>query len=66
MTQTITRCDGITYERRTKKIKYDTKLQIRLANNDIEKLKQYEEEHNVKYTKLVRQLIEDFIKKECE
>lgn len=66
MTQTITRCDGITYERRTKEIKYDSKMQIRLANKDIEKLKQYAEEHNVKYTKLVRQLIEDFIKKECE
>lgn len=66
MTQLITRSDGITYERRTKKIKYDTKMQIRLANKDIEKLKQYAEEHNLKYTKLVRELIEDFVKKECK
>lgn len=66
MTQTITRCDGITYERRTKEINYDTKMQIRLANKDVEKLKQYAEEHNLKYTTLVRNLIEDFVEKECE
>lgn len=66
MTQTITRCDGITYERRTKAIKYDTKMQIRLANKDFEKLKQYAEEHNLKYTTLVRNLIENFVEKECE
>lgn len=66
MTQLITRSDGITYERRTKEIKYDTKMQIRLANKDFEKLKQYAEEHNLKYTTLVRNLIENFVEKECE
>jgi len=66
MTQTITRCDGIIYERRTKEIKYDTKIQIRLANKDFEKLKQYAEKHDLKYTTLVRDLIEDFVEKECE
>ena len=62
MTQTITRSDGIVYERRTKKGQYDTKIQIRLATEDIEKLKEYAE----KYTALIRELIEDFIERECK
>lgn len=66
MTQTITRSDGITYERRTKEGQYDTKIQIRLATNDIEKLKQYAEKENLKYSALIRELIEDFIERECK
>lgn len=66
MTQTITRSDGITYERRNKKAQYDTKIQIRLATEDIEKLKQYAEKENLKYTALIREMIEDFIERECK
>lgn len=66
MTQTITRSDGITYERRTKEGQYDTKIQIRLASEQIEKLKEYAEKENLKYTALIRELIEDFIERECK
>ena len=66
MTQTITRSDGITYERRTKEGQYDTKIQIRLATEDIEKLKQYAQKENLKYSALIRELIEDFIERECK
>lgn len=66
MTQTITRSDGITYERRTKKGQYDTKIQIRLATQDVEKLKEYAVKENIKYTSLIRELIEDFIERECK
>ena len=64
--QTIERCDGVIYERRTKKGQYDTKIQIRLATEDIEKLKEYAEKENLKYTALIRELIEDFIERECK
>lgn len=66
MTQTITRSDGITYERRTKKAQYDGKVQIRLANKDVEKLKDYAKKENLNYTSLIRELIEDFIERECK
>ena len=66
MTQTITRSDGIIYERRTKKGQYDTKIQIRLATDDLEKLKLYAEKENIKYTALIREMIEDFIERECK
>lgn len=66
MTQTITRSDGIVYERRNKKAQYDTKIQIRLSTEDIEKLKEYAQKENLKYTALIRELIEDFIERECK
>ena len=66
MTQMITRSDGIVYERRTKTGQYDTKIQIRLATEDVEKLKEYAEKENLKYTALIRELIEDFIERECK
>ena len=66
MKQTITRSDGVIYERRTKEAQYDTKVQIRLATEDIEKLKEYAKKENLKYTALIRELIEDFIERECK
>lgn len=66
MKQTITRSDGVIYERRTKKGQYDTKIQIRLATDDVEKIKVYAEKENIKYTALIRELIEDFIERECK
>lgn len=66
MTQTITRSDGITYERRTKEGQYDAKIQIRLASEQVDKLKAYAEKENIKYTALIREMIEDFIERECK
>ena len=66
MTQTIKRCDGVIYERRTKEGQYDTKIQIRLASEQVDKLKAYAEKENIKYTALIRELIEDFIERECK
>lgn len=66
MIQKITRSDGIVYERRTKEGQYDTKIQIRLSSEQIEKLKEYAEKENLKYTSLIRELIEDFIERECK
>lgn len=66
MTQTITRSDGIVYERRTKEGQYDTKIQIRLASEQVDKLKAYADKENIKYTALIRELIEDFIERECK
>jgi predicted DNA binding CopG/RHH family protein len=66
MTQTITRSDGIVYERRTKKGQYDTKIQIRLTSEQVDKLKTYAEKENIKYTALIREMIEDFIERECK
>jgi predicted DNA binding CopG/RHH family protein len=66
MTQTITRSDGIVYERRTKEGQYDTKIQIRLTTEQVDKLKAYADKENLKYTALIRELIEDFIERECK
>ena len=66
MKQTITRIDGITYERRTKGKQYDTKTNIRLSSEDLEKLRSYAKKENIKYTALMRELIEDFIERECK
>lgn len=66
MTQKITRSDGIVYERRNKEKQYDNKVQIRIATNDLEKLKEYAEKENLKYTTLIRELVEDFIERECK
>lgn len=66
MTQKIIRSDGITYERRTKEAQYDAKIQIRLSSEQIEELKQYAKKENLKYTALIRELIEDFIERECK
>ena len=66
MIQTVTRSDGITYERRTKTGQYDTKIQIRLTTEQVDKLKEYAEKENLKYTALIRELIEDFIERECK
>lgn len=66
MMQKITRSDGITYERKLKEKQYDIKIQIRFAKHDIEKLKLYAEKENIKYTTLMRELIEDFIERECK
>lgn len=66
MTQKITRKDGIVYERRNKKAQYDNRVQIRLATAEIEKLKEYAAKENMTYTSLVRELIEDFIERECK
>ena len=66
MTQTITRSDGIVYERKNKTKNYDTTIQLRLATNYVEKLKQFAKENNLKYTTIVRELIEEFVERECE
>ena len=66
MIQTVTRSDGIVYERRTKEGQYDTKIQIRLTSEQVDKLKAYAEKENIKYTALIRELIEDFIERECK
>ena len=66
MKQTIVRSDGIIYERRTKEKQYDTKTNIRLSSQDLARLKAYAEKENIKYTVLMRELVEDFIERECK
>jgi predicted DNA binding CopG/RHH family protein len=64
--QTITRSDGITYERKAKKGQYDTKINIRLVKDDVEKLKEYAAKENMSCASLIRELLEDFIERECK
>ena len=66
MKQTITRSDGVIYERKPKETQYDTKIQMRLSTEQIAKLKEYAKKENLKYTTLIRELIEDFIERECK
>lgn len=62
--QTITRSDGIIYERRTKEKQYDANIHIRISKNDLDELKKIAEKENVKYNALIRELIEDFIERQ--
>lgn len=62
MKQTIIRKDGITYERKQKEPpKYTRCLCLRIEEDTFEKLKQYD-----KPSKIIRNLINDFLDKEIK
>lgn len=64
MEQTITRKDGITYERKLKAKNYDCNLHIKVDKKTIDGLKTLAKEKNIKYSNLARTLLEDYIKQQ--
>ena len=64
--QLITRKDGITYERNWNVKGYYTHLNIRINENTIIRLKKVANKKQVKYSDIVRNLIEDYLIKEGE
>lgn len=64
--QVITRKDGITYERNRDVKGYYTHLNIRINENTLIRLKKVADKKQVKYSDIVRNLIEDYLIKEGE
>ena len=61
MKQTITRCDGITYERTTKENNYDKIISMRINNDVYEKLVKLAETKGIKPRTLIREILEEYI-----
>lgn len=61
MKQIIKRVDGIEYERRVNDIQCDTHIHIRINSDTLNELKSICTEKGIKYSDLVRTLIEDYI-----
>ena len=66
MKQTIVRKDGITYERNAKLKKYGEQIFVRTSSEDILKLHLIADKKKIKYSKLIRTIIKEYIEKEGE
>lgn len=66
MKQTITRYDGVEYERKTKEKKYDTRISFRMTQNDLDKLKEIAIRKEINYSDLARNVIHEYIRKELK
>jgi len=62
MKETITRCDGITYERKKNEIQQDKNLNIRINSELDAKLRKIAAELNIKYSDLVRDSLETYLR----
>ena len=62
--ETITRKDGITYQRKKRNNNFDCHLNIKYYKNKIDKLKLIADKKNIKYNAMIRDLLEEFIEKE--
>lgn len=60
----IERADGIKYYRKKRSSKYDKKIQIRLADEDIAKLTELADKKETTMTKIIRNAIQEYIEKE--
>lgn len=60
----ITRKDGIEYERKNKTRNYDSIINIRVSRETIEDLKEIASKYGIKYNTMVREVLEDYIRKE--
>ena len=60
--ETITRCDGITYQRKKRNNNFDCHLNIKFYKEKIEQLKKIAEKKETNYNQMLRDLIDDFIK----
>jgi len=64
--QVITRKDGITYERNWDVKEYYKHLNIRINEDTLIRLRKVADKKQVKYSDIVRNLIEDYLVKEGE
>lgn len=61
MKQTITTKNGITYERKTKEVNYDTMISTRISKETYSKLAKIAEERNTKIRTIIREILEDYL-----
>lgn len=66
MKQIIKTKNGTTYERNWDVREYYKHLHIRISDNTMQKLKNIADKKQVKYSDIVRNLIEDYLEKEGE
>lgn len=59
--ETIVRKDGIVYKRRKKDNNFDSRLNIKIHKETIDKIKKIANEKDIKYNALIRNLIEEYI-----
>lgn len=64
MKETITRKDGIVYERKRKEYVYGHRFMIRLTEESYQKFSEIAQKKNVKPAILIRNLIDEYIKEE--
>lgn len=62
--ETIQRSDGITYKRKKRNNNFDCHLNIKYHKNQIEKLKIIAKKYDTNYNKMLRNLLDNFIKEE--
>lgn len=62
--ETITRHDGITYQRKKRNNNFDCSLNIRFHKEKIEVLKKIALKKETNYNEMLRNIIDDFIEKE--
>lgn len=62
MKETITRCDGIVYERKKREIGQDKNLNIRINSELDSRLRNIAKNLNIKYSDLVRDALETYLK----
>lgn len=61
MKTTIRKKNGKEFEIKAKPINYQTKIQIRISNEQFEKLKKIAQLENVSYSNIIRRLIDKYI-----
>ena len=66
MKQIIKTKNGTTYERNWDVREYYKHLHIRISDNTMQKLKNIADKKQIKYSDIVRNLIEDYLEKEGE
>lgn len=57
----IIRADGIEYERKKREVKYDKNIFLRISQKDLDLLKKVADKKGVKYSDIVRNLIEEYL-----
>lgn len=60
--ETITRRDGITYQRKKRNNNFDCHLNIKFYKEKIEQLKKIAKKKETNYNQMLRDLIDEFIK----
>lgn len=66
MKKQIVRKDGIVYERKPKKLVYNVKMDIKITEKLKEDLDTLAEKQGKKRSKLIRDVLEDYIKENME
>lgn len=62
----VKRNNGTEFYRKKKQVKYNKTISFRYEDDKIEKLKEIAEENNTKYQILIKDILDEYLKKEGE